>query len=654
MKSERYQNDRHFVWLFYLTPDRTPYDLTGLDLTLEVQVGLSKTRITDFTVSGNAVDFVFRGRDQKRPGPILATLYINRDQDGMVAIDAPAGLMSPHSTPGAPAPGGVDTSCGEIVSFLGEWVDDRLIPNTIARKSDLAEYVTKMVDDLVNYYTKAETYSRAEINALVGGIELIPVQELPEASAVTMGKVYLVPSEEPKVRNEKDEFVTERSGEEGHYTYKWEQIGSTAIDLSGYVTIQALNAALADYTTTSNLTVLLAGKQDAIADLQTIRSGASAGATAYQKPGTGIPKSDLDASAQASLGKADTALQEHQDLTPITELIPNQATPQNQLADKGFVNSSIATATATYRGSHNLVTDLGLATAATQVQIAAALATAVATADNNDYAFVQVPTADATPTEIARVDRYKYNGSAWAYEYTLNSSGFTAAQWAALNSAITSGLVAKLSDLPTYAELQQLLAGKQPLIDAQHKLDYDLLYNTPAPPSVPDISTDIEADKTSDTKTASPKAVHAVTGSLPSLNTTNKSSLVAAINEVASRGGEVEEAPNDGHMYARQSGSWARAEHLSERIVCLDFGVNEDTIGWLNAFGSAINIRRIGASNCATILISYGSVTQQAVTAGTVNLNVPVDSPVVIEITRTMASARAIVGIEFVITSNNS
>ena len=50
-------------------------------------------------------------------------------------------------------------------------------------------------------------------------------------------------------------------------------------------------------------------KQDVIADLATIRSGASAGATAYQKPSTGIPKTDLSSAVQTSLGKADTALQ---------------------------------------------------------------------------------------------------------------------------------------------------------------------------------------------------------------------------------------------------------------------------------------------------------------------------------------------------------
>ena len=97
-------------------------------------------------------------------------------------------------------------------------------------------------------------------------------------------------------------------------------------------------------------------KQNSISDLSTIRSGASAGATAvqpsdlatvatsgsyndlsnkpsevtestvsgwgftkntgtYSKPSTGIPKSDLSSSVQTSLGKADTALQEHQDIS---------------------------------------------------------------------------------------------------------------------------------------------------------------------------------------------------------------------------------------------------------------------------------------------------------------------------------------------------
>ena len=151
-------------------------------------------------------------------------------------------------------------------------------------------------------------------------------------------------------------------------------------------------------------------------------------------------------------------------LSNITSLIPSQASAQNQLADKAFVNSSIATATATFRGTYNLVSDLNLTTEATRAQIAAALATKMAALsivpDANDYAFVQVPTDNATPTEIERIDRYKYDGSAWAYEYSLNNSGFTAAQWAAINSGITSVKVSKLDALPTNTELTASLNAK--------------------------------------------------------------------------------------------------------------------------------------------------------------------------------------------------
>lgn len=61
------------------------------------------------------------------------------------------------------------------------------------------------------------------------------------------------------------------------------------------------------------------------------------------------------------------------------------------------------------------------------------------------------------------------------------------------------------------------LGTKQNIIDSSNKLDYSLVDNTPTIPTVPTISTNIQADKVSDTKTASPKAtydeIHPVTGS---------------------------------------------------------------------------------------------------------------------------------------------
>ena len=72
----------------------------------------------------------------------------------------------------------------------------------------------------------------------------------------------------------------------------------------------ALNAAKGTYPSLNDrLVAIEAGKQDVVEDLSDIREGAAAGATAYQKPGDGIPGSDLDETAQGSLAKAESAVQ---------------------------------------------------------------------------------------------------------------------------------------------------------------------------------------------------------------------------------------------------------------------------------------------------------------------------------------------------------
>ena len=182
---------------------------------------------------------------------------------------------------------------------------------------------------------------------------------------------------------------------------------------------------------------LIAQKQDVIPDLATIRSGAEKGATAYQKPAEGIPESDMASDVQSTLADVDAL---RGDVTSIEATIPSTASEENQLADKDFVNSSISTATATFKGTYNSVAELE------QV-----------TADANDYAFV-ISTDSAGNTVY---NRYKYSNGSWLFEYALNNSSFTAAQWAAINSAITSGDVEKLAALPTKAQLDALLAAKQ-------------------------------------------------------------------------------------------------------------------------------------------------------------------------------------------------
>lgn len=118
--------------------------------------------------------------------------------------------------------------------------------------------------------------------------------------------------------------------------------------------------------------------------------------------------------------------------TGISALIPQAATADNQLADKEFVNSSIATATATFRGT-----------------FATLEALKATPADRNDYAFWAHKDADGNTC----YDKYTYDGSVWKFEYRLNNSSFTAAQWGAINSGITGTLVTKLSGIATGAQV---------------------------------------------------------------------------------------------------------------------------------------------------------------------------------------------------------
>lgn len=101
----------------------------------------------------------------------------------------------------------------------------------------------------------------------------------------------------------------------------------------------------------------------------------------------------------------------------IRELIPSQASTTNQLADKEFVNSSIATSTGDFKGTYDTLEELE---SVTPVKI-------------NDYGFVN--SVDSSGNSVYK--RYKYTSTGWVFEYNLNNSSFTANQWAAINSGIT-------------------------------------------------------------------------------------------------------------------------------------------------------------------------------------------------------------------------
>ena len=100
------------------------------------------------------------------------------------------------------------------------------------------EYGAVVFSELA-YYTKAETDEKiAELYVL----EPVVVDTLPTASADTMHKLYFVPkSGGGTTGNASDEYITVREVASGSgtdadpyvYTYAWEQVGDTAVDISG-------------------------------------------------------------------------------------------------------------------------------------------------------------------------------------------------------------------------------------------------------------------------------------------------------------------------------------------------------------------------------------------------------------------------------------
>ena len=234
------------------------------------------------------------------------------------------------------------------------------------------------------------------------------------------------------------------------------QTGDVVIEIPDSATWGNITGTLSNQT---DLQTALNGKQAQLTQTQlnAVNSGITSGDVTLI--GTALQPNDnitqLANNAGYITNSALTPLQN--DISDINSLIPTQATSSNQLADKSFVNSSIATNTANFIGTFNSVAELEAYSG---------------TLTNNDYAFVR--TTDIAGNTL--YDRYKWNGTEWLFEYELNNSSFTAQQWAAINSGITSDLV---GDIQTAIQPEDLAT-------VATTGDYDDLLNKPTIPIVND------------------------------------------------------------------------------------------------------------------------------------------------------------------------
>lgn len=130
----------------------------------------------------------------------------------------------------------------------GNITDSNIAPSSLATQSDISNFITNTVNNLTNYYLKTETYTQTEVNNLIGAIQQFHYeiyQALPASGANNV--LYLIgPSGSGGDRYE--EYV--------YANNTFTKIGDTSIDLSGYVTIEELNIALASYALKTGVVTL--------------------------------------------------------------------------------------------------------------------------------------------------------------------------------------------------------------------------------------------------------------------------------------------------------------------------------------------------------------------------------------------------------------
>ena len=88
MEDIRIGNDIKVLWRIVTGDGEQPYGLEEKKLSLYMRHPFGKIEITDFSVKGNALEFMFWGKDQKYTGCYAFTLVENDGIEGMHTVDA--------------------------------------------------------------------------------------------------------------------------------------------------------------------------------------------------------------------------------------------------------------------------------------------------------------------------------------------------------------------------------------------------------------------------------------------------------------------------------------------------------------------------------------------------------------------------------------
>lgn len=305
--------------------------------------------------------------------PGLGIKLVSIDQQGHLIITYDDDTT--HDAGAIPGGGGavdsVNGKTGTVVldaEDVGALPDDTAIPSNTSDLTNDSGFITKAVNDLINYYLKSETYTKAEVNALIGAISTIhfeAVLTLPTEDIQT-NVIYLVPKSISQSDNIKDEYINLDGTTSG-----WEKIGETEIDLSNYVTITALNTALADYVTSTGLSTILAGyvqksqtsgllKNDGTVDTNTYATTSSLSGYIAKSQTEGLMKNDgtVDSTSYATAASV-SAITDGQSIDSFSDVeTALNGKMNNTYLEETVTLSTSATTTVTFTDSSILATSV--------------------------------------------------------------------------------------------------------------------------------------------------------------------------------------------------------------------------------------------------------------------------------------------------------
>lgn len=144
-----------------------------------------------------------------------------------------------------------DTAIKELINSK---IDETTLVD-YAKKADLktklsefendSEFITNTVDNLTNYYLKTETYTQDEVNNLISNINKITVEVVAELPAenISASTIYLILIDTEKNVYSQNMYINE----------KWAVLGSTSVDLTGYVKSDELTTKLEAYATNESV-----------------------------------------------------------------------------------------------------------------------------------------------------------------------------------------------------------------------------------------------------------------------------------------------------------------------------------------------------------------------------------------------------------------